>query len=284
MRGDVTLRPQIRPATRSEPRDVIELKALRARVPELATAVDLQLAQLELFRRVQARVPLPPQLDLARALADVAAGRPVLRFPDLPMNWSDFRWGLRETADLLRRFELVDASLQARVHHLMREGHTMEPLVERWFDAALAGRPVEDEEMGEVFVRAIKPFLARSAEVWAPRLDLSRWRRGVCPLCSAPPELGILQGDGDRRLVCERCTARWPLPPEQCPWCGEDRVDRRTTLSTSDRKYQLTACDTCRRYLKSCDERHLGRPTLPWVDSVATMPLDAAAMQRGYGG
>jgi FdhE protein len=283
MRPSVTLRPQTRPATRAEPRDVIELKSLRASMPELATAVDLQLAQLELFRRVQARVPLPAQIDLARAAADVKAGRPILRFPDLPLNWSDFRWGLRETADLLRRFDLVDAGLQARVHHLMREAHTLEPVVERWFSAAVTSQPVDDEEIGEVFARALKPFAARAAEVWGPRLDVSTWQRGVCPLCGAPPELGILLPDGDRLLVCERCTSRWPSPPERCPWCGEDRVDRRTTLGTPDGRYQLSGCDSCRRYLKSCDERHLGRPTLPWVDSVATMPLDAAAMQRGYG-
>ena len=284
MRRSVTLRPQPRPPVRSEPRDVVELKSLRARMPELATAVDLQLAQLELFRRVHARVPLPPQLDEARAIADVAAGRPILRFGDVPINWSDFRWALRETTDLLRRFELVDAPLHARLHHLMRDGHTLEPAVTAWFEAATCGKPADDEEIGEVFARGLRPFLARSAEVWGPRLDLSRWGRGACPLCGGQPELGILLADGDRWLVCERCTVRWPLPPERCPWCGEDRPDHRTTLSTTDGRYQLGACDTCRRYLKSCDERHLGRPTLPWVDSVATMPLDAAAMQRGYGG
>jgi formate dehydrogenase maturation protein FdhE len=44
------------------------------------------------------------------------------------------------------------------------------------------------------------------------------------------------------------------------------------------------ACDVCRRYLKAYDARHASRPVMVSVDSIATLPLDAAAMQRGYVG
>ena len=139
--------------------------------------------------------------------------------------------------------------------------------------------------MGEVFARALKPFAARcrrGVEPAARPVDLAT---GRLPVVRRPrPSSGILLADGDRRLVCERCTSRWPWPAGAVPVVR--RGPRRTSddaLGTPDGQYQLSACDSCRRYLKSCDERHLGRPTLPWVDSVATMPLDAAAMQRGYG-
>jgi hypothetical protein len=36
------------------------------------------------------------------------------------------------------------------------------------------------------------------------------------------------------------------------------------------------------RYIKAYDARRAGRPVMPMVDSIATLPLDAAAMQRGY--
>jgi len=42
------------------------------------------------------------------------------------------------------------------------------------------------------------------------------------------------------------------------------------------------ACDECRRYLKAYDGRRASRPVMPMVDAVATLPLDAAAIQRGY--
>jgi hypothetical protein len=40
----------------------------------------------------------------------------------------------------------------------------------------------------------------------------------------------------------------------------------------------------CRRYLKAYDSRSAERPVLVAVDTIATLPLDAAAMQRGYVG
>jgi hypothetical protein len=206
----------------------------------------------------------------------------MLAFADVPINWSDFRWVLRETVDLLRRFDLVDAPLHAELHQLMREGHTLEPRVEEWFTAALRGEARGAGEIGEVFAQALKPFLARCAEVWIPRLDLSRWMRGSCPLCGGAPEIGVITTSGERCLLCARCTGRWPCPPQHCPWCASDDASRHTTLTTPDGRHQLDACERCRRYLKSVDERGLGRPVLPWVDTVATMPLDAAAMQRGY--
>jgi hypothetical protein len=40
----------------------------------------------------------------------------------------------------------------------------------------------------------------------------------------------------------------------------------------------------CRRYLKAYDGRNASRPVMLSVDSIATLPLDAAAIQRGYVG
>jgi formate dehydrogenase maturation protein FdhE len=44
------------------------------------------------------------------------------------------------------------------------------------------------------------------------------------------------------------------------------------------------ACDVCRRYLKAYDGRRAQRAVMVAVDTIATLPLDAAAMQRGYVG
>jgi hypothetical protein len=38
----------------------------------------------------------------------------------------------------------------------------------------------------------------------------------------------------------------------------------------------------CKRYLKAYDGRNALRPVMIAVDSIATLPLDAIAMQRGY--
>ena len=243
-------RPAVRLPSRPDPRDVVELKALRVQSPELATAVDFQLASFDLFRRAQTRVPLPPQLDGPRADAAIRSGQPILRFSDIPVNWNDFRWVLRETADLLARFELIEPATHAAIHTLMREAHTLEPRVESWFASAIARTP-DESEFGEVFGRAIRPFLARCAEVWAPRLDVSSWLRGVCPLCAGDPELGLLRSDGGRRLVCVRCTTRWTQPPGAMSVLR--RGPRRATHDAVDK----------RRHVRAGRLRHV--PALPQV-------------------
>jgi formate dehydrogenase maturation protein FdhE len=55
-----------------------------------------------------------------------------------------------------------------------------------------------------------------------------------------------------------------------------------TARKRRDGQYRLYACDECERYLKAYDARRASRPVMPSVDAVATLPLDAAAIQKGY--
>ena len=69
---------------------------------------------------------------------------------------------------------------------------------------------------------------------------------------------------------------------EPDPFCLNEDRGRITSFASRDGQYRLYACDVCQRYLKAYDARHASRPVMPAVDSVATLPFDAAAMQRGY--
>src|SRR5262245_66015488 len=94
---------------RAESREVVELKTLRSAQPDLASAVDMQIALVEIQRRVQARVPLPwIQPDPTWLATQQAAGRPAVRFGDIPLEWSDLRLTLRQTADALHRWPAVE--------------------------------------------------------------------------------------------------------------------------------------------------------------------------------
>src|SRR5712692_99973 len=94
---------------RAEPREVVELKQLKVDQPELAEAVDMQVALVDMQRRVQSRVPLPwIQVDPDWLLAQQTAGRPVVRFRDIPLEWSDFRLTFRQAADILQRFDAME--------------------------------------------------------------------------------------------------------------------------------------------------------------------------------
>lgn len=280
--------------TRAEPREIVELRQLKATQPDLASAVDMQIALVDMQRRVQSRVPLPwIQPDADRLRAQQTAGQPLVRFEDIPLDWTDFRLTFRQTADILRRFDAIEASDYEPIVALAREGHALEPIVERWYaaTAGLAGASPADRapegapaSLDQVLVIAIRPFLGRCVEALMPRAELAGWTHGHCPVCGWEPDFAVITPSADRRLICGRCTAQWAFPSLTCPFCTNDDRALITSFATRDGRYRLYACDVCRRYLKAYDGRHASRPVIVAVDSIATLPLDAAAMQRGYVG
>jgi formate dehydrogenase formation protein len=280
---------------RAEPREVGELKQLRAAHPELASAIDMQLELVEMQRRVQSRVPLPwIQPDPQWLAAQQSVGRPVVRFGDIPLDWTDFRLAFRQTADILHRYDHVNRAEHQQMQALARDGNALEPIVARWYqttsrvdDAAPSQVAVAEgapENLGQVLLLALRPFLARCAEALVQRADLSAWHFGHCPFCGWEPDFAVITPSADRRLICGRCVAQWAFDSLTCPFCSNDDRSQITSFATPDGLYRVYACNVCRRYLKAYDARRASRPLLVALDTIATLPLDAAAMQRGYVG
>jgi formate dehydrogenase maturation protein FdhE len=282
--------------TRSEPREVAELRALKQRQPDLREAVDMHVELIELHRRVRGRVPLPSFALSADILSQHRAeGRPVLRFEEIPLELTDLRLLVRQVADVLRRYDALDDADYQNVQTLGRDMKLL-ATVSAWYrrvaeqDAAVAGvsrataaMTADDSGMlGQVLTLAMRPFLSRCAEVLQQRAELSMWSHPHCALCGGEPDFAVITPSAERHLVCGRCTLQWKFEPLTCPYCGND--DRRsiTSFATPDGQYRVYACDVCRRYLKAYDARRATRPFMPMVDSVMTLPLDAAAIQRGY--
>jgi hypothetical protein len=280
---------------RAETREIVELKQLKAAQPELASAVDMQVALVDMQRRVQSRVPLPwIQVDPDWQRAQQAAGRPLVRFRDIPLEWSDFRLIFRQTADILLRFEALERADHDRIVALGRDGNALQPLVERWYEATSGVEPGSDPRqrapedapasLDQVLVLALRPFLARCAEAVSQRVDLAMWNHGHCPICGWEPDFAVITPSAERRLFCGRCVAQWSFAPLACPFCANDDRALITSFATRDGRYRVAACDVCRRYIKAYDARNAQRPVMVAVDTIATLPLDAAAMQRGYVG
>jgi hypothetical protein len=243
-------------------------------------------------RRVQARVPLPwIQPDPQWLAAQQQAGRPVVRFGDIPLEWSDLRLTLRQTADILHRYEALDRAEHQQILALARDGNQLQPLVTEWYLAtsgvdgararATEGAPAS---LDQVLVLSLRPFLVRCTEALMQRVDFSGWRHGHCPFCGWEPDFAVITPGGDRRLICGRCLGQWAFAPLSCPFCANDDRSLVTSFATRDGRYRVYACDVCRRYLKAYDARNATRPVMQAVDTIATLPLDAAAMQRGYVG
>jgi hypothetical protein len=278
--------------TRTETREVIELKTLRTAQPDLASAIDMQIALLDMQRRVQSRVPLPwIETDAAWLRSQYAAGRAVVRFADIPIDWSDFRLTLRQTTDILGRFDALERDELRAIVELGR-GSGFESLVKQWYEATSGVNGgdqrvrADDAPAGldQVLVLALRPFLARCAEVLMQRTDLPPWTRGHCPYCGWEPDFSVITRAAERRLICGRCLAQWAYDAIGCPFCSNDDRSLITSFATRDGLYRVYACNVCRRYLKAYDGRKAMRPLMVGVDTIATLPLDAAAIQRGYVG
>lgn len=251
----------------------------------------MQLALVDMQRRVQGRVPLPwIQVDPTWATEQQRAGRPLVRFSDIPLEWSDFRLTFRQTADILHRYEALERADFDAIVTLSRNGNALEPIVTGWYNATsgvidkTTPKPEAPPNVDQVLVLALRPFLARCAEALSQRVDLSSWTHGHCPFCGWEPDFAVITPTAERRLICGRCTGQWAFAALTCPYCANDDRSLVTSFATRDGKYRVYACDVCRRYLKAYDGRRATRPVLVSVDSIATLPLDAAAIQRGYVG
>jgi hypothetical protein len=274
---------------RAETRELVELRQLREQQPELVQAIDLQIDLLLLQRRVQVRVPLPSMnLDAAVLTAALAAGKPILTFEQLPIDWSDLRFLVRSTAEAMRTHDAIEPDDYRRVDMLSRDADRLAPAIRNWYETArpvpAGGGQVATEIAGlePLLAQAMRPFLSRCAEAVMARSTFAGWPHGNCPLCGGEPDFSIITPAAERLLVCSRCTARWPFSQIGCPFCLNADRRRITSFATRDGLYRLNGCDVCQRYLKAYDARNAPRPALPVVDAIATLPLDAAAVQRGY--
>jgi hypothetical protein len=292
--------PAIRPDRpgRSDSRESLELRALRERQPELSDAIDMHLELLEVHRRVRGRIPLPSfELNADILARHQAEARPLLRFEHIPLELTDLRLVLRQTSDIMRRFGALEDADHQLVQALGRD-MALPEVIGRWYRAGAerhATAPVgagslvaHDAEqspvLDQVFTLAMRPFLARCAEVLQQRAELANWSHAHCALCGGEPDFSVITRAAERHLICGRCTLRWKFEPLTCPYCHNSDRAKITSFATPDGQYRVYACDVCSRYLKAYDGRRAARPVMPMVDSVATLPLDAAAMQRGYVG
>ena len=287
----------VRPSRPDTP-ETSELRALRERQPELADAIDMHIDLLAVQRRVQVRIPLPSfDLDATIMGRHQEEARPLLRFEQIPLDPTDLRLVLRQTAEILRRFDVLDEAEYQSVQTLDRDAGLV-ALVGEWYRETAeqcvgashrSGAPpeqpsVESGAREQVLTLALRPFLSRCAEVLQPRTELAIWSHPHCPLCGGEPELAVITPAAERHLICGRCTLHWNCDPLTCPYCYNSDRSKISSFATSDGQYRVYACDVCKRYLKAYDGRRSTRPVMPMVDSVATLPLDAAAMRRGYMG
>jgi hypothetical protein len=275
---------------RQDPPEIAALRRLKAEQPDLAAAVDMQIDIVTLQRRAQARLTTPWIDHDAKWLDDhVRQGEPLLRFDDIGFSWLELRVLFRQLTDVLRRFDLIDPSDHAALQTLARASHPTKDEVRYWFDRRArrleppaVRTAVHGETFDQVLELSTRPFIERASGLVRARADVSRWDRPYCPFCGGDPEMAALAADGQRSLHCGRCTGAWVFDAQACPFCENREPRQQVSYASMEGKYRLLACNVCRRYLKALDGRHAERHLMLAVDTIATLPLDAAAIRQGY--
>ena len=275
---------------RADSPELAAFRRLKDEQPELSGAVDMQVEIVVLQHRVQSRLTTPwLEFDRDWVVSQLSNGRPIVRFEEIPFDWSEVRTLFRQVSEIVGRYDLLEAEDGAALQQMVREGRPAADEVAAWYGAhfdrprAEAGPAAsQSEAVGQMLTMSARPFLARTVDALHQRVDLAPWTQAYCPFCGGDHEIAFLPRLGERRLVCGRCTGSWPFPAHVCPHCGNSQPGFRTSFVSRDRRYQLIGCDVCRRYVKAFDTANADRPFLLDVDTIATLPLDAVALQRGY--
>ncbi len=138
--------------------------------------------------------------------------------------------------------------------------------------------------LGFISYNSLKPSLSVYADQLACYLDREEpWLKGYCPVCGSPPILSILEGDGDRHLICSFCWQRWSVRRVFCPFC--ENLSSKTQhyfYSEEEKEFRVDLCDGCKKYLKTLDSRKTERMIYPPLEQVSSLHLDYKAREMGY--
>jgi FdhE protein len=111
------------------------------------------------------------------------------------------------------------------------------------------------------------------------------WQEGYCPVCGAWPTLAEFRGlERKRWLRCGRCATGWEVPWLRCPFCNETEHTNLGYLAPEDGEStrKVEVCDTCKGYVKAEPTVRSLAPSDILLDDLATVPLEVAALDRGY--
>ncbi|HVH67059.1 MAG TPA: formate dehydrogenase accessory protein FdhE [Gemmatimonadales bacterium] len=151
-------------------------------------------------------------------------------------------------------------------------------------DALAEGAGAEPHAVRVVAQMAALPLLQACGRGLAGAVPATWWE-GYCPVCGTWPVLAEYTGlERKRQLRCGRCGTGWALPALRCVFCDETRHDKLGYLTpeAGDQTHKIEVCHTCKGYLKGFTTV---RSLAPWailLNDLTTVPLDVAALERGY--
>ncbi|HEV2748989.1 MAG TPA: formate dehydrogenase accessory protein FdhE [Gemmatimonadales bacterium] len=151
-------------------------------------------------------------------------------------------------------------------------------------DALAASAGAEPRAVRVVAQMAALPLLRACGRAMARELPATWWE-GYCPLCGTWPVVAEYTGlERKRQLRCGRCGTGWAIPLLRCVFCDETAHDNLGYLTpeAGEQTRKIEVCHTCKGYLKAFTTVRTLAPWAILLDDLATVPLDVAALERGY--
>jgi len=274
---------------------------LLARRPDLAPAVALQRGligrMIDLHERLTGDAVPCPQIMPPRFLDAMASGVPAFRVERVALPVAILAPGLRDHAEMLERggageparhvVEAIDAGRVNAASWLAASFGRDEPAI-RTGGIELGLSPDVLWLVGEL---AVAPFAARLQErcFCSSDPDFSRlavsvavWDRGYCPACGSWPALAEVIG-GKRTLRCSFCGSAWIQRAAGCVYCAGEVSPTRGTPAAHPDPDSVESCESCQGYLKVLVRSDRAPFPLLAIDDMATVDLDVAAADAGYG-
>jgi formate dehydrogenase maturation protein FdhE len=267
-------------------------------LPDLESAAHLYETILPLMRDADLN-PEPLSITEDEAHAKLGSGLPLLVDLDLDLDLAAMRRLMIDLASAVESFnETVCKSPQQETARRIRAA-----LEEDWLDIEslmpdIAAGERSNIEKSAVDLQldpgllwtlsqnALKPALRAWSRQLQPFAVNCNWRQSYCPVCGAIPVLGELREDHQAKyLRCNQCGADWPAPRLQCIHCGNDDHKTLGYLYSDPHPEKILAefCDNCKGYLKLITTFAPTSAEMLPVEDLATLYLDYAARDRGYG-
>ncbi|MFH1823719.1 MAG: formate dehydrogenase accessory protein FdhE [Candidatus Firestonebacteria bacterium] len=132
--------------------------------------------------------------------------------------------------------------------------------------------------------QALKTFYKKEAKNLKSINDKSYWTKSICPVCGNLPKISrLMKETGKRQLVCSLCWTEWSFTRISCPYCLNTCQDKLGYFYIDDDKaYRIDVCHICKNYIKTIDEKQIGRETVLEIEDIITYHMDILAFSKGY--
>jgi FdhE protein len=266
-------------------------------MPQYREALDFLHNILDFQVALQEEIELCSHFEPATAREKWQSGQPLFTGELISIPTDMFRKALEGLCSLLPSGEAARTTLD----RLLASDVMAPSNAEAWLDDLIAsstrypkgGIDVQrladaisaDPDTLAFLVRTVlSPFFQKQAVPYREWVKTAPWRRGNCPICGSEPWMARLAYDSGRCiLACPLCLTEWPFDRLRCPFCEEEGQPRlRYFTVEGDEVHRVVCHDRCQRYIKTVDERVLGRPANLLVEDIVTPHLDVLARDQGY--